>query len=305
MHQGIDIVIINYYSTAKIKALLKTISESIIENLTPIHIIIVSNSAEKELDTFKTQPDISLVINQQNKGFGHACNQALKICKYSYLLLLNPDTLLNHTSLQQAFNFMEKNHSVTVVGVKHLNEHGQVVPSCSRFPKPQYYLNDIFGLSKINPAWFHTASLMRDWDHQSSKYIDQVMGAFMFIRRSFINLCGFMDPRFFVFGEDLDFCKKVWLNNGKVFYNSDIQIVHEGANSTEGISHIKLCYATEGKLKYANKYFSRRWYIIILFATLAIEPFTRICFSLVSANFKQAAETITGYKMLYQRKQFK
>ncbi|HRI20837.1 MAG TPA: hypothetical protein PLA68_07775, partial [Panacibacter sp.] len=159
--------------------------------------------------------------------------------------------------------------------------------------------------SKIKPAWFHGASLMRDWDHATSQYVDQVMGAFMFIRRDFICRYGFMDPRYFVFGEDLDFCKKVWLSGGKVFYNADIEIIHEGANSTEGISHIKLCYATEGKLKYANKYFSSTWYYIILFAVLVIEPFTRICFSLAGAKFKQVAETIKGYKMLYSRKQFK
>lgn len=304
MQQGIDIVIINYYSTAKIQALLQTVNESKTAAL-PLHIIIVSNSAEKELDVFKNQGHISIIMNQQNRGFGHACNQALQLCKYSYLLLLNPDTLLKPDTLQAAFNFMQANTANTVLGVKHLNEHNRVAASCSRFPKPVYYLNDIFGLSKIKPAWFHGASLMRDWDHASSQYVDQVMGAFMFIRRDFISLHGFMDPRYFVFGEDLDFCKKVWLSGGKVFYNADIAIIHEGANSTEGISHIKLCYATEGKLKYANKYFSSTWYYIILFAVLVIEPFTRICFSLAAAKFKQVAETIAGYKMLYSRKQFK
>ena len=161
------------------------------------------------------------------------------------------------------------------------------------------------GYQKSHLLFLPELPLSKVEDGAVSKYVDHVMGAYMVVRKTYIEQFGFMDPRFFVYKEDTDFCKQVWNNNGKVFYNANIQIIHEGGSSTEGISQIKLCYATEGKLKYAHKYFSKTWYNIILFAVLVIEPFTRICFSLAGVKFKQVSETIAGYKMLYSRKQFK
>src|SRR4030095_14527094 len=137
------------------------------------------------------------------------------------------DTCIDGASLQEATSFMDNNPPVTVLGLKHLDSKGNVAFSCSRFPKLKNHLNEIFGLSKLSPKIFNGASLMHDFDHLSSRCVDQVMGACMFIRRSIIDAIGFMDDRFFVFGEDMDFCKRVWHNGGKVYYNADISIIHE------------------------------------------------------------------------------
>ena len=301
---GIDIVIINFFSVEKIKSVLQSIAGSRLQDI-PVHIIVVSNSAEKELDEITENGSLTKIINTENKGFGYACNQALPFCKYSYLLLLNPDTWVQEDSLFQSFTYMQQHTDITVLGVQHTDDTGKTAVSCSRFPKLGNYLNDITGLSKLSPAIFKGASLNYDKDYSQQGFTDQVMGAYMFIRYRFITEHGFMDTRFFVFGEDMDFCKRVWLSGGKVYYHAGISIVHEGSNSTEGVSGKKLCYALEGKLKYAFKYLRRWQYVVLLSAVLVIEPFTRLLFACISGNWSGIKDIAEGYTLFIHRRNFK
>ncbi len=298
----IDIIIVNYFSALKIKGLLESIYNSDIDQAL-LNIIIVSNSNEQALHNLSIKNNTRIITNATNIGFGNACNKAVTECNGKFILLLNPDTCMFKNTLSCTLQFMSQNKDVTVLGVKHLLSNGSVAVSCSRFPHLHNYLNDIFGLSKISPGVFKGGSLMHEWDHSSSGEVDQVMGAFMCIRRTFINEHGFMDPRYFVFGEDMDFCKKVWENGGKVFYNADISIIHEGG-STDNISHVRLCYSLEGKLTYAYKHLSKLKYIILLGAVLFIEPVTRTVFSLLKGDKKLIKETIKGYAMFYNRRHF-
>ena len=200
--------------------------------------------------------------------------------------------------------YLESEPIITVLGIRHLNEHLKTTFSCSRLPNLLNYIFDVFGLSKLYPKVFKPAYLMTDWDHENSDYVDQVMGAYLMIRYSFILSHGFMDPRFFVFLEDADLCKKVLLNKGTVYYKSDISLIHEGGSSTDGISDKKLCYLLEGKLKYAYKYFSYWQYIILFFVVLVIEPFARLFYCLIKdkAGIKN---TLKGYILFISRHQFK
>ncbi len=298
----IDIIIVNYFSTHKIKGLLESIYNSNIDQAL-LNVIIISNSNEQELHTLHIKSNTRIITNAANIGFGNACNKAATQCNSELILLLNPDTCMFKNTISGTLQFMSQNKDVTVLGVKHLITTGAVAVSCSRFPKLHNFLNDIFGLSKMLPKTFKGDSLMHDWDHTSSRFVDQVMGAFMCIRRSFIDQHGFMDPRYFVFGEDMDFCKKVWENGGKVFYNADISINHEGG-STDNISHIRLCYSLEGKLKYAYKHLAKVKYYILLSAVILIEPLTRIVFALSKGNVKLMKETVKGYYMFYNRRHF-
>ena len=301
---GIDIVVVNFFSVKKIEVLLKSIACSQLRGIS-VHIIVVSNSAEKELDEITENESLTKIINTENKGFGYACNQALPYCRYSYLLLLNPDTLVLEDTLFQSFTYMQEHTDITVFGVKHIDHAGKTAVSCSRFPGLGNYLNDITGLSKLNPSIFKGASLNYDKDYSQSGYTDQVMGAYMFIRYQFITAHGFMDTRFFVFGEDMDFCKRVWLSGGKVYYHAGISIVHEGSNSTEGVSGKKLCYALEGKLKYAFKYLKRWQYAVLVSAVFAIEPFTRLLFACISGNWSGIKDMAEGYTLFIKRRNFK
>lgn len=303
MSKGIDIVIVNYYSKKKLINVLKSIDESLVNDL-QLQIIIINNSPNESLEELSCNYELFKINNFENKGFGYACNQAIRHCKYSYQLLLNPDTTLLTDTLYQSFLFLLKNTDVTALGVKHLNENHQISSSCSRFPTLSIYLFDILGLSKIAPNIFKPAYLMTDWNHKDSRYVNQVMGAYLMIRKSFIDCNGLMDERFFVFLEDTDLCKRVWASGGRVYYNSQIALIHEGASSTEGVSDKKTAYLMEGKLKYAIKYFPLWQYYFLLFTVIFIEPITRVFYFLLT-NPRNIKDTIKGYALFIKRHQFK
>lgn len=301
--RGINIVIVSYFSKNKLIRLLQSLDSLIIENF-QLQVIVVNNSVSENLNDLECIHELIIVNNDENKGFGYACNQASKFFKYSATLLLNPDTLVFKSTLQQSIDFFDREPDVTVLGIKHLDENNNIAYSCSRFPKLYTLIFDIVGLSKLFPKVFTPAFLMRDWNHEESRYVDQVMGAFLLIRQSFVQQFGLMDERFFVFLEDTDLCKKVWDNNGKVFYNADITMIHEGGNSTSGISDKKLCFMLEGKLKYAYKYFSFWQYCILFMFIVFVEPFTRITLSIIT-NTKDVKNIAKAYLLFFKRHNFK
>ncbi len=304
MDKGLTLIIINYHSVSPIQQLLESVQQSDFDK-TLLDIVVVSNSQEKELELLKNNPLVTLVANESNRGFGTACNQALPYCNREYVLLLNPDTILQKDTLQKSLDYISSWRSITVLGIKHLDEKGNVAVSCSRFPSLWRHFFEISGLSKLSPRLFKGASLMYDFDHLHSKYVNQVMGAFMLIRKSYIDDYGFMDERFFVFGEDMDFCKQVWLNKEKVYYNANIALVHHGGSSSGSVGGKKLCYMLEGKLKYAHKYFSPAKWFLLLLMVLLLEPFTRLFWGLLTLNVQKIKETVEGYVLFLQRRQFK
>jgi N-acetylglucosaminyl-diphospho-decaprenol L-rhamnosyltransferase len=300
---GIDIIIVNFYSKNKILVLLRSIEESL-SNFNQLQVIIINNSINECLQDLSSIIDVKIIENNENKGFGYACNQALPYLKYNYLLLLNPDTQVFFNTFCEVVSFMNAESDITVLGVKHKNEHRKIAASCSRFPKLKNLLFEIVGLSKIAPKICKPPFVMTDWDHQQSRIVDQVMGAFLLVRKSFVDKYGLLDERYFVFLEDTDFCRKVWDNNGRVFYNANIVIVHEGGNSTNNISHQKMCYMLEGKLKYANKHFSKLQYYILFLFVILIEPITRFFYFLIT-NSANCLSVIKAYQLFYTRKNFK
>lgn len=301
---AVDIVIVNYFSLKKIQLLLESIKKSKFAD-GHINVIIVSNSHETITEQFKNDADLTFIQNKTNIGFGSACNIALPYCKTDYILLLNPDTLITKNTLSKCYEFMTSHRDITVLGVKHYNVNNQVVPSCSRFFTLRNQVNQIFGLSTLSPKVFKNASVMFDFNYNESGYVDQVMGAFMMIRETFIRQYGFMDERYFVFGEDMDFCKKVWDNGGKVFYNADISIIHEGGASTENISPEKLCYSLEGRLIYAHKHFNKWKWLLLLLLIIIAEPLMRTGWALFTLQLNKIKETWLGYFLFLRRARFK
>lgn len=300
-----DIIIINYFSLAKIKLLLAALYKEK-KDAHGFNVIIVSNSSENEIaDLLSHYSSVRIIQNEENIGFGRACNKALPYCNGEFILLLNPDTLVSKHVLEQCVDVMTKNKEITVLGVKHYDYYGNIVPSCSRFYTLKNHINHILGLTKLSPKLFKNSSVMHDFDYSKSAYVDQVMGAFMMVQKSFIDKFGFMDERYFMFGEDVDFCKKVWDNGGKVFYNADIQIIHEGGASTENINPQRLCYSFEGRLKYAYKHFSKTSYFVLLLLIIFVGPVTRLVSALFSLNWTLIKDTLKAYFLFYRRHQFK
>lgn len=294
-----DIVIVNWNSGALLNNCVRSIFNVKNKNLIPSIIIVDNASADNSLDSIEPTDNVHIIRNDRNLGFAPACNQGIVASDSKYILFLNPDTELLENTLIDSITFLENHSEIDVLGIKHINNNGITKKSCSRFPTLKNYFYDIFGLSKVSPNIFNPATIMTDLDHETSRFVDQVMGAFMITRRSSIDAFGKFDEQFFVYYEDLDFAHRVRDGGGKTYYLSDVEVYHHGGGTTSSFKDIRLFYSLRSRLLYCSKYFSKPQYYSILFLTILIEPITRMIFLVMTVKLNEIPSLFKGYKMLY------
>ena len=283
----IDIVIINWNSGNYLKQCISSIFSTSNADYVNTIFIIDNNSSDFSIDQVNQNNKIKIIRNKENRGFAKASNQGFHLSKAPYILLLNPDTQLLDTTLKVCIAFMERHPETDILGCRLLNDKGETSASCARFPTPFKLFMDSVGFSKIFPKIFSPAILMSDWDHKTSRYVDQLMGAFMFMRHSIFEKVGYFDERFFVYCEELDFSKRLHNLGGKSFFNTDIVAIHSGEGTTKAVKAFRLFLNLRSRLQYAKKHFSYFGYLLVWFGTYFIEPFSRIFFLLITGRFKE------------------
>ncbi len=294
----VDIVIVNWNAGNLLKKCIDSILFSG-NTLQVRKIIIVDNfSTDNSIENLSKDEKISIIKNSENFGFAKACNQGFKACSAPYVLLLNPDTQLFDRTLIDCKNFLESHLEIDILGCQLLDEAGNISSSCARFPEPIGMFFDAFGLSKIAPKIFRPAILMTDWDHLESRYVDQVMGAFMYMRTDIFNKLGYFDERFFVYFEELDFSYRLAKAGGKTFFNTDIKAIHTGMGTTENVKAFRLFLSLQSRLLYAKKHFSFMGYVLVWFGTFVIEFISRLIFLLISRRSSEMRDVLRGYKLL-------
>lgn len=244
---------------------------------------------------------VTIIRNESNFGFAAACNQGAAIATTPYLLFLNPDTRLYENSLDTPLSFMAnpENAKIGICGIQLINESGQVDRSCARFPTPLVFLLQSVGLNKL-PGLRRFSLHRTDWDHATTRTVDHVIGAFFLVRRSlFEQLQGF-DERFFVYLEDLDFSRRAHLNGWQSVYLTRAQAFHAGGGTSKQVKAARLFYSIRSRLLYGFKHFSPAAAWAVLAVTILLEPISRIVFSVVRANWRDAFYTLQGYRMLLQ-----
>lgn len=191
-------------------------------------------------------PQVHLIANKDNLGFAKANNQAIKISKSDYVLLLNPDTILQEDTLQKCITKMESDETIGALGIKMFDGGGHFLPESKRgFPTPMAAFSKLFGLSKIFPksktfGRYHLGYLDKNQNHE----VDVLSGAFMLIRRSVLNKIGYLDEAYFMYGEDIDLSYRIQQAGYKNLYFSESSIIHFKGESTKkgNLNYIKLFY---------------------------------------------------------------
>jgi hypothetical protein len=294
----IDVIIVNWNSGEYIKKCIDSIFSTNNKNLINTIFIIDNGSTDASLNKVELNKKIKIIRNKTNMGFSRACNQGFKLSTSSYVLLLNPDTQLLNNTIADCITFMNQNTETDILGCQLLNDKREITPSCSRFPTAIGVLSDSLGLSKIVPSLFKPAIILTNWDHKESRYVDQLMGAFMFMRRSIFEKIGYFDERFFVYYEEIDFSKRVAEKGGKSFFNANIKAIHSGQGTTNSVKGLRLFLNLRSRLQYAKKHFNYGGYACVWLCTFFIEPFTRSLFLLLSGKIDEISDLFKGYKLL-------
>jgi N-acetylglucosaminyl-diphospho-decaprenol L-rhamnosyltransferase len=295
---SVDIVIVNWNSGDYLK---KCIDSIFTEGNTPFinKVIVVDNNSKDESLSIITKNDkLVFIKNKENFGFAKACNQGFNFSNADYILVLNPDTQLFDTTLKECCLFMNTSFDVDILGCQLLDEDGKVSVSCGRFPTAISFFYKSIGLTTVFPQIFTPPDLMYDWDHSESRYVDQVMGAFMFIRKEVFNKIGYFDERFFVYFEELDFSERLAEAGGKSYFNADIKTIHTSYGTTKNVKSYAYFLNLKSRLKYSKKHFNKPGHILVFISTLFFEPVSRVVFLLAKRRVKECIEIITAYKTL-------
>jgi GT2 family glycosyltransferase len=218
-------------------------------------------------------PDIHFIGNSKNLGFGKANNQALKLSRGKYVLFLNPDTLIEENTLHVLFDFMENNQHVGIAGPKILNSDGTLQLACRRsFPSPSVALPKLLGLSNLFPkSKIFGKYNLTYLDPDQSYAVDAVSGSFMFCRGELIRELNGFDEDFFMYGEDLDLCRRVQLKHMLVYYVADTTIIHHKGESSKSAPFDSLMAFYKAMDIFFRKHFSSLYsFITTLFFRLGI-----------------------------------
>ncbi|HYX80937.1 MAG TPA: glycosyltransferase family 2 protein, partial [Gemmatimonadales bacterium] len=210
----------------------------------------------------------------------------------TYLLFLNPDTVLGKDSLVVPTQFLEQpaNHGVGIVGVQ-LRDATGIARSCARFLTPGMMLRGMLGFP---------SNVMTDWDHQDTREVDHVTGAFFLVRREvFQTLRGF-DERFFVYLEDLDFSLRARRAGWHTYYLASGCAYHRGGGTSEQIKARRLFYALRSRVLYAYKHFSWVTATAVTLATASLELLTRLARATGRRSFTEARDTVRAYALLWR-----
>ena len=192
-------------------------------------------------------PDVQLLENAENLGFARANNLALKRARGEYLLLINPDTVVQETTFHEMLQFLRSHPDVGLAGCKILNPDGTFQLACRRsFPTPWVAFTKIFGLSALFPRTRLFGRYNLTYLPPDETYpVDAVSGSFMMISRTAYERVGGLDESFFMYGEDLDWCYRVKEAGFGVSYVHSTSIIHFKGESTRrsDIDEIRTFYS--------------------------------------------------------------
>jgi O-antigen biosynthesis protein len=231
----ISIIIVSYNVRDLLENCLHSV-ESALEGLRGEVFVVDNDSDDGSADMTRQRfPDVRLIANSENMGFAKANNLALAHAQGEFLLLLNPDTLVQEDTLHTMLLFFRENDDVGMAGCKIIKPDGTLEAACRRsFPSPWVSFTKLTGLSTLFPrsplfARYNLTYLSEDESYE----VDAISGSFMMLRRAVYEQIGGLDETYFMYGEDLDWCFRVQRAEWKLFYVHSTKIVHYGGESTK------------------------------------------------------------------------
>jgi GT2 family glycosyltransferase len=229
----VSIIIVNWNT----KDLLRDCLDSIIEQTKKVEyeIIVVDNgSADDSVEMVrKKYPLVTVIENNENLGFARANNIGILASKGRYICLMNSDITILDDCLDKLVSFMDYSPGIGMAGPKILNADLTLQHSCRHFPSIWNNLCQSLGLNHLFPkSAFFSDWIMNYWNHDSTRSVDALSGCFWMIRREALEEVGLLDEEFFIYGEDLDWCRRMRNTNWDIVFYYVAEAIHLGGASS-------------------------------------------------------------------------
>ncbi|ACY47126.1 glycosyltransferase [Rhodothermus marinus] len=286
----LSVIIVNYNVRDLLEQALRSVFRAA-DGLELEVFVVDNNSVDGSVEMVRAHfPEVHLIANTENVGFSRANNQAIRRARGRYLLLLNPDTIVQEDTLRAMVDFLDAHPEVGAAGCKILNPDGSFAPESRRsFPTPAVAFYRMVGLSRLFPhsrrfGRYNLTYLSPEVETE----VDALSGSCMFVRHAALyfsrmayeRLCreglgptahllpnglqpdggaGLLDEDFFMYGEDLDWCYRIQQAGWKIVYTPRTQIIHYKGESTKKgeLRYVRLFYGA--MLRFVEKHFRDRY----------------------------------------------
>lgn len=296
----LSIVIVNYNVEHFLEQCLYSVRRAL-KGIEGEVFVVDNNSVDGSLKMLAEKfPEVKVIANKDNVGFSRANNQAIHVSKGEYVLLLNPDTVVEDDTFVKTLDFMDSHPDAGGLGVKMVDGKGKFLPESKRgLPTPETAFYKIFGLSSLFPhsrrfSKYHLGYL----DENEINKVDILAGAFMLLRRTTLDKCGLLDETFFMYGEDIDLSYRITLAGYNNYYFPETRIIHYKGESTKKTSVNYVLVFYKAMEIFAKKHFGqKRARMFSFFINFAI--YFRAFIALVMQFFSKAVQPILDVTIGY------
>ncbi|MBN2697352.1 MAG: glycosyltransferase [Bacteroidales bacterium] len=256
----LSVIIVNYNVKYFLEQCLHSV-EKAMEGLSVEVFVVDNNSVDGSVNHIRPKfPWVRIIENKKNLGFSKANNQAIKESSGRYVLLLNPDTVVEEQTFRKCIAFMDAHPEAGALGVKMIDGKGHFLPESKRsLPTPAVAFCKVFGLSALFPkskrfGKYHLGYLDKNQVHA----VDVLAGAFMFLRKETISKVGLLDEDYFMYGEDIDLSYRFTKAGYQNYYFPETTIIHYKGESTKksSVNYVIIFY--RAMIIFARKHFSQR-----------------------------------------------
>ncbi|HMQ48418.1 MAG TPA: glycosyltransferase family 2 protein [Saprospiraceae bacterium] len=254
-------------------------------------------------------PEVHLIANDTNPGFSIANNQAIVESTGEYVLLLNPDTVVEEDTFELCLQFMDEHPEAGGLGVRMIDGSGKFLPESKRgFPTPWVAFAKTFGFSNLFPKskrfnHYHLGYL----DEMEVHEIEVLAGAFLMLRRSVLDEIGLLDESFFMYGEDIDLSYRIIQAGYKNYYFPKTTIIHYKGESTKkgSLNYVLTFY--QAMIIFARKHFKGEkavLFVWMLKSAIYFRAFLTLCSNFFKKSFFPLLDAIVMYGGLIFAKHF-
>ncbi|HRK28343.1 MAG TPA: glycosyltransferase [Chitinophagales bacterium] len=296
----LSVIIVNYNVKYFLEQALLSVRRAL-EGLSAEVIVVDNNSVDGSVEMVRQKfEEVVLIANSKNVGFSAANNQAIRIAKGEYILLLNPDTVVEEDTFAKTIGFMDTHPQAGALGVKMYDGKGVFLPESKRgLPTPATAFYKMTGLSALFPHskifnHYYLGHLNNNEVHE----IEVLSGAFMLLRKSVLDKIGLLDETFFMYGEDIDLSYRVIQSGYRNYYYPHTRIIHYKGESTKkgSLNYVKLFY--NAMIIFARKHFTTQKAQLYVWG-IQMAIYLRAALAVVEQLVKQALLPLSDAAIIY------
>ena len=257
----LSVVIVNYNVREFLEQTLRSVFRAQAD-LNMEVFVVDNNSVDGSPAMVRTHfPEVHLIVNASNAGFGAANNQAIRKARGRYALVLNPDTIIQENTLVTLVRFLDEHPDAGAAGCKILHPDGTFALESRRaFPTPRVAFFRMTGLAAFFPRSpvFGRYNMTHLPENETAE-VDALSGSCMMIRQTALAEAGLFDEEFFMYGEDIDLCYRIQQAHWKIYYTPETEIIHyKGQSTRKGeLRYVRLFYGA--MLRFTEKHFESRY----------------------------------------------